>query len=69
MKFPDFRKQSACFAQGKPGLPRKAHFAEIKHQYIRYLKISKSLMRGTPGLPPLFAHAVRQEQSGEAGKK
>jgi hypothetical protein len=26
-------------------------------------------MRGTPGLPPLFAPAVRQEQSGEAGKK
>ena len=29
---------------------RKAQFAKIKCMNIRYLKISKSLMRGTPGL-------------------
>jgi len=39
------------FAQGKPGLPRNAKFAKIKCLIIRRLKISKSLLRGTPGLP------------------
>ena len=40
------------FCAGKPGLPRNANIAKNKYLIIRRLKISKSLLRGTPGLPP-----------------
>lgn len=45
----------AKLRKGKPGLPRNAKFAEFKYQYIKCLKITKFLMRGTPGLPPLYS--------------
>ena len=53
---PGFLKAKCVLCAGKPGLPRKVKFVKIKRLYFWYLKIIKSLMRGTPVLP------VRQAQ-------
>ena len=53
--FPEFSEAKCVLCAGKLELPRKVRFAKIKHLYYRYLKIPKSLMRGTSSLPGKFS--------------